>query len=251
LKGVATIPNRSDPNRPVRLEQIVCPNCGKSYDIDVASLGRAGRLVRCKNCNSQWFEPPFDSERTRTNGNPVLSPNFPRWMKQYLNALPDEVKRSGTRLTHVIKTFLMRYAVGKDAVGFASGIKVNLENFKSGEFLWDAAGKVLLKSHPGEDNDLTFVAETENQIDVNKIIEDANKLPIARADMRLMFFRANNASQCLQVFDRLHDLFKRHRKSEAGDAYILAGMDMQTLSYAVRKLTLHRAGSNLNPWEEF
>ena len=248
---MALIPNRSDPNRPVRLEQIVCPNCGKSYDIDVSSLGRSGRSVRCTACNSYWFEPPFDPERTRTNGNPVLRPAFPRWMKQYLNALPAEVKRSGARLTHVIKTFLMRYGVGKDAVGFASGINVNLDNFKSGEFLWDAAGKVLLKSHPGEDNDLTFVAESENQIDINKIIEDANKLPIARADVRLMFFRANNASQCLQFFDRLYDLFKRHRKSEAGDVYILAGMDMQTLAYAVRRLTLQRAGSNVNPWEEF
>jgi hypothetical protein len=31
----------------------------------------------------------------------------------------------------------------------------------------------------------------------------------------------------------------------------MAGMDMQTLAYAVRKLTLQRAGSNMNPWEEF
>jgi hypothetical protein len=54
----------------------------------------------------------------------------------------------------------------------------------------------------------------------------------------------------LQIFDRLHDLFKRHRKSEAGDVYIVAGVDMQTLAYAVRKLTLQRAGSNINPWEQ-
>jgi predicted Zn finger-like uncharacterized protein len=248
---VAQIPNRNGPNRFVRLEQIVCPNCGKSYEIDVASLGRAGRSVRCAACNSQWFEPPFDPERARANGNPVLSPTFPRWMKQYLNALPDEVKHSSSKSTHAIKSFLMRYAVGKGAVGFANGVKINLENFKPAEFFWDAAGKVLLKSHPGEDNDLIFVAESENQIDINKIIEDANKLPIARADVRLMFFRANNAPQCLQFFDRLYDLFKRHRKSEAGDVYIIAGMDLQTLSYAVRKLTLQRAGSNINPWEEF
>jgi predicted Zn finger-like uncharacterized protein len=248
---VAQIPNRSDPNRPVRLEHIVCPNCGKTYDIDVASLGRTGRSVHCKNCNSQWFEPPFDSERTRTNGNPVLSPPFPQWMKQYLNALPDEVKRSSSKSTHAIKSFLMRYAVGKGAVGFANGIKVNLENFKPTEFFWDAAGKVPNRSFPGEDYDLTFVAESENQIDLNKIVEDANKLPIARADIRLMFFRANDAAQRSQIFDRLHDLFRRHRKSEPGDVYVMAGMDMQTLAYAVRKLTLQRAGSNMNPWEEF
>ena len=125
-------------------------------------------------------------------------------MKQYLNALPDEVKHSSSKSTHAIKSFLMRYAVGKGAIGFANGIKVNLENFKPAEFFWDAAGKVPNRSYPGEDYDLTFVAESENQIDINKIIEDANKLPIARADVRLMFFRANDAAQCSQFFDRLY-----------------------------------------------
>jgi hypothetical protein len=28
-------------------------------------------------------------------------------------------------------------------------------------------------------------------------------------------------------------------------------MDMQSLAYAVRRLTLQRAGSNMYPWEEF
>lgn len=251
LKGVAQIPNRFDLSRPTRREQIVCPNCGKTYQIDAASLGRAGRSVRCQACASEWFEPPFDSERSRTNGNPALSPTFPRWMKEYLNALPDQVKRSSAKSTHAIKSFLMRYAVGKDTVGFANGIKIDLENVKSKEFIWHAAGKVPHKNYPGEDSDLTFVAETENQVDINKVVEDANKLPIARADVRLMFFRANNAPQCVEFFDRLHDLFRRHRKSEPGDVYIMAGMDMQTLFYAVRKLTLQRAGSNINPWEDF
>jgi hypothetical protein len=145
----------------------------------------------------------------------------------------------------------MRYAVGQGAIGFANGIRVNLENVKTVEFLWDAVGKVLNESYPGEDYDLTFAAESENQPDVNKIIEDANKLPIVRADARLMFFRANDPPQCLQFFDRLHDLFRRHRKSEVGDIYILAGMDLHTLTYMVRKLTLQRPGSNISPWEEF
>jgi predicted Zn finger-like uncharacterized protein len=248
---VAQTPSRISLSRAAHPEQIVCPNCGKAYQIDGNSLGRTGRSVRCQACASEWFEPPFDSERARTGGNPALSPAFPRWMKQYLNQLPNEVKKSSSKSTHAIKSFLMRYAVGKGAVGFANGVKLNLENFKPAGFFWDAAGKVPNQSFPGEDYDLTFVAESENQIDLNKIIDDANKLPIVRADVRLMFFRANDAVQRSQFFDRLHDLFKRHRKSEPGDIYIMAGMDMQTMAYAVRKLTLQRAGSNMNPWEEF
>jgi predicted Zn finger-like uncharacterized protein len=248
---VAKTAKRSDPGPTVRRERIACPNCRRSYQIEAGWLGASGRSVRCQGCGSQWFEPPIGSEHENGGGNPVLEVEFPNRLKQYLNGLPESVKSNSPRSTHAIKTFLMRYAVGQGAIGFANGIRVNLENVKTVEFLWDAVGKVLNESYPGEDYDLTFAAESENQPDVNKIIEDANKLPIVRADARLMFFRANDPPQCLQFFDRLHDLFRRHRKSEVGDIYILAGMDLHTLTYMVRKLTLQRPGSNISPWEEF
>jgi len=34
---------------------IVCPTCATSYMIDPASLGRAGRTVRCARCKTAWF----------------------------------------------------------------------------------------------------------------------------------------------------------------------------------------------------
>jgi len=34
---------------------IACPNCSTSYTIDSASLGPAGRTVRCARCKSTWF----------------------------------------------------------------------------------------------------------------------------------------------------------------------------------------------------
>ena len=34
---------------------IVCPNCATSYNIDPASLGAAGRTVRCARCKTAWF----------------------------------------------------------------------------------------------------------------------------------------------------------------------------------------------------
>jgi hypothetical protein len=89
----------------------------------------------------------------------------------------------------------MREGRGEGAVGYANGIKVDLKYFKNVEFLWDVVAKVESPTHPDEDYDLTFVAESENQILIEKILEDANKLPIARADARLMFFRANDQTQ--------------------------------------------------------
>src|SRR5690349_19250088 len=37
---------------------IVCPSCSTSYMIDPASLGQAGRTVRCARCRETWFERP-------------------------------------------------------------------------------------------------------------------------------------------------------------------------------------------------
>jgi len=34
---------------------IACPNCATSYNIEPASLGAAGRTVRCARCKSTWF----------------------------------------------------------------------------------------------------------------------------------------------------------------------------------------------------
>jgi predicted Zn finger-like uncharacterized protein len=34
---------------------IVCPNCSTSYAIEPASLGAAGRTVRCARCSTTWF----------------------------------------------------------------------------------------------------------------------------------------------------------------------------------------------------
>ena len=37
---------------------IVCPSCATSYMIDPASLGAAGRTVRCARCKATWFASP-------------------------------------------------------------------------------------------------------------------------------------------------------------------------------------------------
>ena len=37
---------------------IVCPNCSTSYQVTAASIGAAGRSVRCARCKSKWFISP-------------------------------------------------------------------------------------------------------------------------------------------------------------------------------------------------
>jgi predicted Zn finger-like uncharacterized protein len=247
--GVQHEPIRIQRSPAARLEQIVCPECELAYKVEAASLGRDGRRVRCPKCKSVWFAPAASGPNG--GANPILSPDFCRKLTRYLNGLPARVKQDSKKSTHAIKTFLMREGVSDGAIGYANGIRVDLPNFRNAEFLWDAAVKVPSPTHPGEDCDLTFVAESENVILIDKIIEDANKLPIVRADARMMFFRANDPAQREYFFERLRGLFERHRRTERGDVYIIAGMEKQKSSYLVRKLTILREGSNESPWQEF
>jgi predicted Zn finger-like uncharacterized protein len=232
-----------------RREAVVCPNCDKTYQIAADWLGAVGRKVRCKSCTTEWFVTSHEDHDTGTN--PVLAPAFPYKMKLYLNGLPEHVKLHSKKSTHAIKSFLIRHGLPRDAIGHANQIKVNMPQHRNTEFLWDVVSKVEHPQHPREDHDLLFVAESENHIHIEKIVEDANKLPIVRADARLMFFRAANETFLETYFERLRELFQRHRKSEIGDVYILAGMDIKSLEYNVRKLTIRRERSNESPWEIF
>ena len=40
---------------------IVCPHCSTSYAIDLATLGAAGRTVRCSRCKEVWLARPEDA----------------------------------------------------------------------------------------------------------------------------------------------------------------------------------------------
>src|SRR5947209_2308183 len=40
---------------------ISCPHCTTSYAIDLATLGAAGRTVRCSRCKEVWLARPEDA----------------------------------------------------------------------------------------------------------------------------------------------------------------------------------------------
>lgn len=63
---------------------IVCPNCSTSYSVDQASLGAAGRTVRCARCKQTWFagvdkaEPDLDAFVERTIAEAQIEANPPQ-----------------------------------------------------------------------------------------------------------------------------------------------------------------------------
>jgi predicted Zn finger-like uncharacterized protein len=51
---------------------IVCPHCSTSYAINPATLGEAGRNVRCSRCREVWLATPQDAMRVE----PALSQSY-------------------------------------------------------------------------------------------------------------------------------------------------------------------------------
>ncbi len=46
---------------------IVCPHCTTSYAIDLATLGTAGRTVRCSRCKEVWLARPEDAAEIKAS----------------------------------------------------------------------------------------------------------------------------------------------------------------------------------------
>ena len=46
---------------------IVCPHCTTSYAIDLATLGAAGRTVRCSRCKEVWLARPEDAAEVKAS----------------------------------------------------------------------------------------------------------------------------------------------------------------------------------------
>src|SRR2546430_16786106 len=44
---------------------IVCPHCTTSFAIDLATLGTAGRTVRCSRCKEIWLARPEDAAEVK------------------------------------------------------------------------------------------------------------------------------------------------------------------------------------------
>jgi predicted Zn finger-like uncharacterized protein len=62
-----------------RMMLIVCPTCATTYQIQLATLGAAGRSVRCTKCKNTWFATPDSviDEATLATASAVASPPAP------------------------------------------------------------------------------------------------------------------------------------------------------------------------------
>jgi len=38
--------------------RLTCPSCASEYEVDASAIGDRGRMVRCANCDAEWFQAP-------------------------------------------------------------------------------------------------------------------------------------------------------------------------------------------------
>src|ERR1041384_1761773 len=57
---------------------IICPHCTTSYAIELATLGVAGRTVRCSRCRQVWLARPQDGRMTHALV-PSMAGGDPAW----------------------------------------------------------------------------------------------------------------------------------------------------------------------------
>lgn len=57
---------------------IICPHCTTSYAIQAATLGAAGRTVRCSRCKEVWLARPEDAVEAVTSGPEMAEAGRPR-----------------------------------------------------------------------------------------------------------------------------------------------------------------------------
>jgi predicted Zn finger-like uncharacterized protein len=77
--------------------QIVCPTCTTSYEVEMSTLGTAGRSVRCVRCRSVWFASAPAQEPIAVTAEPVdPSADWAAWSEE---AAPADVPESAAPTT--------------------------------------------------------------------------------------------------------------------------------------------------------
>ncbi len=54
--------------------RLTCPSCASVYDVDAAAIGDRGRMVRCANCDAEWFQAPSTGSAAAVPPPPASEP---------------------------------------------------------------------------------------------------------------------------------------------------------------------------------
>ena len=61
---------------------IVCPSCGKNFDVDENLIPDKGRLLKCGSCNQTWFFNKNKNVEVKSSTNEVFEEEKPKIQKK-------------------------------------------------------------------------------------------------------------------------------------------------------------------------
>ena len=123
--------------------------------------------------------------------------------------------------THIVKS---RLCQAGQALGYyvcTSGIA----QANHGEWLFDQVWMTWADA-PRRLTRIGLAVECEWCLKQDDILDDFEKLFVARADVRLMIFQATDAPRVHALFDLLREKTQGFTQHQPGDYYMLAGYDM-------------------------
>ncbi len=132
--------------------------------------------------------------------------------------------------TSEIKTALARAAKDRQLYVCASGC----EGADQGEWLYDM---VWLQNNEPHVVEVALILESEWALRVRDILEDFQKLLVARAEHRVMIFQQETSQRVGDVAAHLDAQISAFRGTQPGDRYLLLGLDWSTGQFT-RKLVV-------------
>ena len=157
-----------------------------------------------------------------------------RAVRDGLNNLEVDISERDTVWTKTIKTKLCE--IGQDRFGCKVGARdVDKDNRDYGEWLYDVTW--LEYERDGLLIDAHLVAECEWS-DFEAIVEDFEKLLLARAGVRLMIFDGNYEPGSKEIAERLAGRVREFNGSRAEDAWLLAAWERSDDGWLFKYFTI-------------
>ncbi len=69
--------------------RLTCPSCASEYDVDAAAIGDRGRMVRCANCDAEWFQAPGAGDIAAAPPPPAPDPSPEPTVEQTVTVAPE------------------------------------------------------------------------------------------------------------------------------------------------------------------
>jgi len=151
-----------------------------------------------------------------------------------LNGLADEIYKD--RLEGKKKNWTNLIKEKFEEYGLSLGYEVRLSKRqgKKSEWLFDM---LWFASNDGYIDHVYLVLESEFEPRIYNIIEDFNKLLVARADIRIMIFSRRKTDQVEETFMDIEERIKLFSQTMPGDKYFLYGLSWQDGGFHERIVT--------------